>query len=165
MFSAGSSRCVEYNKNGYQNFSISTLVIRTLFISTALRHAPGSQHAACSALPPNWVPQLGDWVLQVHIPAKSQSPEFDPAFASEADTMFSFGQPPCGLASSVEQLQRRLRLSDVGLEPSIAQMRPEDALIIHVCAHTCYLLISCPLACTMPWHHATLAQCQSCAGC
>ena len=103
-------------------------------------------------------------MLQAHIPAKSQSPEFDPAFASEADTMFSFGQGPCGLASSVEQLQRRLRLSDVGLNPSIAQMRPEDALIIHVCAHTCYLLLPCSLTCTVRWHHASLAQFRSCVG-
>lgn len=79
-------------------------------------------------------------MLQVHIPADSQSPEFDPAFASEADTMFSFGQGPSGLAGSIDQLQRRLRLSDVGLEqPSTALMRPEDALTIQACALACSL--------------------------
>ena len=72
----------------------------------------------------------------MHFPAESQSPEFDPAFAGEADTMFSFGQDSACLTTNVEQLQRRLRLSDVGLEqlPSV-QRSPEDALIIQVCAH------------------------------
>lgn len=84
-------------------------------------------NAACLKLP----------LLQVHIPAESQSPEFDAAFAGEADTMFSFGQDSSGLATSVDQLQRRLRLSDVGLEqPPSAQRRPEDALIIRVSAPT-----------------------------
>ena len=74
-------------------------------------------------------------LLQVHVPAGSLSPEFDPGFANEAETMFAFGQDPSSLANSVDQLQRRLRLSDVGLEQSLAtQMRLEDATTIKVCA-------------------------------
>ena len=76
----------------------------------------------------------------MHIPAGSLSPEFDPAFANEADVMFSFGQPPVSQASSTEQLQRRLRLSDVGLaQPTPAQAPPEVALVIK--ARTDILLV------------------------
>ena len=74
-------------------------------------------------------------MLQVHVPAGSVSPEFDAAFANEAETMFAFGQDPSSLANSIDQLQRRLRLSDVGLEHALAtQMQPEDAVTIKVWA-------------------------------
>ncbi|KAL0055371.1 hypothetical protein WJX82_011399 [Trebouxia sp. C0006] len=67
--------------------------------------------------------------IQVN-PAGTSSPEFDAAFANEAEAMFGFGVPS-GHADSMCQLQRRLRLSDVGLQHSpAAQMLLEDASTI-----------------------------------
>ncbi|DBA97191.1 TPA: hypothetical protein ACH3X1_014950 [Trebouxia sp. C0004] len=64
--------------------------------------------------------------------AGMSSPEFDAAFANEAEAMFGFGAAP-GHADSICQLQRRLRLSDVGLQHSpVAQMLLEDASTIKV---------------------------------
>ena len=80
--------------------------------------------------------------IQVGNPAGSSSPEFDAAFANEAEAMFGFGREASGLVSSVNQLQRRLRLSDVGLEHSpAAQMLLEDAAIIKVATGfmTCFM--------------------------
>ncbi|KAA6416990.1 MAG: hypothetical protein FRX49_13052 [Trebouxia sp. A1-2] len=67
--------------------------------------------------------------IQVN-PAGTSSPEFDAAFANEAEAMFGFGAAS-GHADSTCQLQRRLRLSDVGLQHSpAAQMLLEDASTI-----------------------------------
>ena len=77
------------------------------------------------------VSQLLSSAMQVHVPAGSLSPDFDPAFASEAECMFSLGQEPGSIGSSADQLQRRLRLSDVGLQQSlITEATHQDALLL-----------------------------------
>ena len=71
-------------------------------------------------------------LLQVNVVGMS-SPEFDAAFANEAEAMFTLRQAESGQASSIDQLQRRLRLSDIGLQPSTAaQALLEDSNTIKV---------------------------------
>lgn len=65
--------------------------------------------------------------------------------------MFGFGSA-AGQMGSVEQLQRRLRLSDVGLEHSpAAQMLLEDAGIIKVVAVLARLQTSATMSHSTSW--------------